>query len=111
MQWTRQFGTGGDAFANAVAVDSVGNAFIAGLATSLGRDNGTNSFVAKYDTAGTALWTRQFGSSISSSTTTYLNAISVDGSGNAFVAGFTATALPGQMSSGEQDAFFIRLSP
>ncbi len=102
--WTRQFGSPGEDEAKGVAVDGTGNAYVAGQTngtfpgqTSAG---GWDSFLRKYDPAGTALWTRQFG-------TAHIDiaeAVAVDG-GNAYATGYVGGALPGQVSAGGGDAY------
>jgi hypothetical protein len=101
--WTRQFGTSADDSAQAISVDATG-VYMAG--TTTGTFPGQTSagsldvFVRKYDFAGTAVWTRQFGTSAGD----YAEAISVDATG-VYVAGGTYGTLPGQTSAGGFDAF------
>jgi hypothetical protein len=87
--WTRQFGTGGGGgcLALAVAVDTARNVYIAGAAlgalpgqTSTG---GWDAFLRKYDAAGNAVWTRQFGTDSYDSA----NDVAVDGVSNVYVVG------------------------
>ena len=66
LLWTRQLGTSGYDEAWAVAADTAGNVSICG--TTNGNLAGTgagnsDAFLAKYDAAGTLLWTRQLGTS------------------------------------------------
>ena len=97
--WTRQFGTAGSDAANAISVNS---------ATSdiyVGGNMGANSFIAKYDSDGSQIWTRQFGSG------SVVNGVSVHlGTGDVYLAGTTGGALPGQTSSGGNDAFVRKYS-
>ncbi len=104
IEWIRQFGSEGPANDTASAADADGNVYVAGTTagtfpgqTSAG---GSDAFVRKYDSSGTELWTRQFGTSSSERAT----GISVDGSG-VYVAGWTLDTLPGQTSAGYWDAF------
>lgn len=65
LQWVRQLGTSGTDRATAVATDSDGNAYVAGI-TYGGFDFYTNAggfdfFVARYDASGNRLWLRQNG--------------------------------------------------
>ncbi|MBI5696245.1 MAG: SBBP repeat-containing protein, partial [Nitrospirae bacterium] len=106
--WTRQMGFESSDQARCVAVDGVGNVYIAGY-TSGGlygdmHAGATDCYVIKYDSAGVRLWTRQLGS------TTYdeANGIAVDGSGNVYVAGLTYGGLDGNTSFGEHDIFVVK---
>lgn len=113
LVWTRQFGGenaagqpfGSDA-ALAVAVDASG-VYLAGsvgfrLTGQLPGD-ANNAFVRKYNIAGTELWTQQF----STVGTDAAMAVATDVTG-LYVAGVAATALPGQTSAGQSDAFVRR---
>ncbi|NIV30687.1 MAG: hypothetical protein GWN58_14665, partial [Anaerolineae bacterium] len=60
----------------------------------------SDAFVRKYDSHGNELWTRQFGNGW----TVIAFGISVDASG-VYVGGRTSGALPGQTSTGFDDAF------
>src|SRR5439155_701956 len=106
--WIRQFGTSGDDGPCGVAVDAAGNVYVAGFTSgNLGGASAGDydAFVAKYDAAGSAFWTRQFG------TSDYDDAhgVAVDAAGNVYVAGSTSGSLGGA-SAGYDDAFVVRLS-
>lgn len=65
IAWSSQFGGSGSDIANAVARDAGGNVYVAGSTrgtlpgqTSAG---GIDAFLAKYTSAGTLVWLRQFG--------------------------------------------------
>lgn len=97
--WTRQFGTLDIEKAYGVAIDASG-LYVAGetggeLATRVG---GSDYFLRKYDAAGNALWTRQFGT-----TTTdgggYGGGVAVNSSG-VYVTGSTSGTFPGQTKIG-----------
>jgi len=95
--WARQLGTSADDAANGIAVDGDGNVFIGGETYgNLGGPNagGQDAFVAKYDTSGSLLWTRQLGSSASD----YGRRVGVDGEGNVFISGITEGDLGGPHS-------------
>lgn len=103
--WTRQFGTSTYDGASGVAVDALGNVYVAGYTdgalpgqTSFGD---LDAFVRKYNSSGSERWTRQFGTSDVDT----VRGIAVDAAGNAYVGGLTFGTLPGQTSSGEMDAF------
>jgi hypothetical protein len=102
--WARQFGTVFDDRAAATAADSTG-IYVAGLtygslAGQRHTGRGANAFVSKYDSAGNALWTREFG-------TVGNNAITgVAAAGSAvYVGGSTDTGAPGLASFGAWDGF------
>ncbi len=60
-----------------------------------------DAFLRKYDSSGNVLSTSQFGTSSSESA----SAVGLDGGGNVYVVGTTSGTLPGQTSSGGNDAF------
>ena len=112
--WTRQFGTAGVDSISDVAVDRVGNAYVAGVVggalagqTAAGAAGDLDAFVRKYDPNGAELWTRQFGTAGVDGAQT----LAVDGAGNAYVAGLTLAALPGQAIAGRIDAFVRKYDP
>ena len=104
--WTRQFGTSGIDYANEVAVDSLGNVYVAGLNNQTNAPGQTSgdAFVSKLDSSGNVLWTSQFGSS---RVAAYKAAVDI--SGNIFVSGETNSAFPGQTYAGGSDAFVSKL--
>lgn len=110
MYWVKQLGaTSQSTYANSISADLSGNIYIAGQ-TSGSLDGSTlagtqDLFVAKYDSSGTRLWTRQLGAAY---TTTAGSAISVDSSGNAFIVGSTKGGLDGQTLHGTEDIFFTK---
>jgi len=109
---------------NGIAVDGSGNAYVTGstasanfptkngFQTALGSNNG-NAFVAKFDPTGSAIFSTFLGGSAHDAG----NGIAVDGSGNAYVTGSTASAnfptknpLQPALGGGE-DAFVTKLDP
>lgn len=103
--WIRQFGTSSNDYAWSVAVNSSGSAYVAGTTSGIFTEQttlgGADAYIRQYDSSGSALWTRQFGSS--SDDIAY--GIAADSSGNAYVAGCTYGTLPDQTYSGGVDAF------
>ncbi len=83
--WARQIGTAAYDASWGVSLDNESNAYISGFTAGVLDDpavgiGSSQAFLAKYDDAGTLLWTRQFGSFASSGTDT-----AVDEAGNAYV--------------------------
>jgi prepilin-type N-terminal cleavage/methylation domain-containing protein len=104
--WTREFGTTGDDQARSVAVDVSGNVYVSGYVTAAlpGQTfaGGTyDAFLRKYDSAGTELWTREFGTSGFDQA----YSTSFDNAGNVYVVGTVAGALSSQTWAGSNDAF------
>ena len=107
--WTRQFGTP-PAYSSgfAVAVDVSGNVIVTGY-TSIGLHGNASAgsmdiFLAKYDTNGNRLWTKQHGSSDYD----YPNGLATDGDGNIFVTGHTFGSLDGNTNAGFTDMFLLK---
>lgn len=93
--WTQQLGTAQGDIAHGVATDAAGNVYVTGYTHgNLGNVNAgdVDIFIVKYDGSGALQWIRQFG-------TTRVDiayAITVDTSGNLYVAGDThGTLEPG----------------
>jgi hypothetical protein len=84
--WTRQLGTSDYDSSFGAAADGLGHVYITGhtYANLQGTNKGlSDAFVAKYDTAGNHIWTRQFGSIYYDRG----NEILADSYGNIYVAG------------------------
>jgi len=106
--WTEQMGTPGPDFAESVAVDGAGNAYVAGH-TFGGLDGNTNAgyrdlFLVKYDTNGIKLWTEQTGSSSDD----IAKEVAVDSADNAYMAGSTLGGLDGNTNAGGWDLFLVK---
>jgi len=104
VEWTRQLGTRQNDAAYGVSADGLGSVYIAGQTFgSLGGPNAGNvdAFLARYNSAGNLLWTRQFGTDEEDSCA----GVSADVSGNVFVTGRTVGSLAGGGSSGGNNAF------
>ncbi len=107
---------------NAIAADSSGNAYIAGLTTSTNfpiggsfqavNAGGRDAFVTKLNAAGALVYSTYLGGAGFDQA----NSIAIDGSGNAYVAGVTAstnfpTSSPYQLlNGGGDDAFVTKLN-
>ncbi len=103
--WTRQFSTNSWFTASGVAVDSLGNVVLGGTGRlplpPQSQPDSDDAFVSKYDRSGSALWTRQFGSGYNDQAF----GVAVDSGGSVYVVGYAQGAIPGQTSSGGEDAF------
>jgi lipopolysaccharide export system protein LptA len=98
-EWTRQTGTSTYDYAYATAVDGSGNIYVTGY-TYGGLDGNPNSggydaFIVKYGSGGVKQWTRQFGTDDSD----YATSLTVDGSGNVYVTGYTYGGLDGNTNA------------
>jgi alpha-tubulin suppressor-like RCC1 family protein len=125
LLWAQKAGGPNADFANGIAVDSLGNAYVTGyfqsgtnvLSASVAITNNSASstsaqiFLAKYDPNGIALWARAAGGFVSD----FGNAVAVDGPGNVYVAGsFQSTATFGNTNlttSGSDDLFVTMYAP
>jgi len=108
-QWTEQLGTPSSDAANAVATDSSGNVYVAGVTYGvLGEKNKGNSdlFVVKYNSSGTKQWTKQNGTDMWDEA----RGVATDSSGNVYVVGGTKGSLNGSSNSGRTDAFVIKFN-
>ncbi|MGH8649468.1 MAG: hypothetical protein ACREUP_09210, partial [Burkholderiales bacterium] len=105
--WTRQFGTTGTDYGNAVAVNASG-VYVVGETTGTfpgqTKVGGLfDSFVAKFDLAGAPQWMRQFGTNFEDAAF----GVTVNASGVSVV-GFVEEFLPGFTNLGGPDAFIRR---
>jgi hypothetical protein len=98
LQWQRILGDVGSEFAVGIAVDSSANVYITGYENSQGQ-GGADVLIAKYDTSGTIQWQRILGGGSSDLGL----AITVDSSGNVYVAGNTGSA-----GAGSNDALVTK---
>jgi hypothetical protein len=106
--WVRQFGTPVSEEALGVALDPLGNAYVAGwtFGTLPGQRSAgmVDGFVRKYDASGQELWTRQFGSAERD----FARAVVTDQAGDIYVVGETWGTLPRQSPAGGYDAFVVK---
>lgn len=106
LVWTRQTGSTQTDRSVGVALDSAGNAYLTGYTTGdVGAPNAGlgDMFLTKYDAAGNHVWDRQLGSP----TWDYGESVTVDGSGNIFVTGYTEGVL-GASNAGYRDAYLTK---
>jgi hypothetical protein len=106
--WGVQSGTSTTDNAAGVVTDATGNIYVTGY-TFGGLDGNVNAgsadiFIRKFTSAGTLVWTRQLGSPGLDVAT----CITIDTSGNLYIAGRTEGALDGNVSLGALDAFVAK---
>jgi uncharacterized protein (AIM24 family) len=116
--WSRRFGGGLVDVGSGVAVDSGGNVYVTGTfegtadfgGGGLTSAGGKDVFVAKYTSAGSFVWSKQFGGSSSD----FAGGIAVDGAGDVAIAGRFQGSINfggGNLTSaGGEDAFLAKLS-
>jgi hypothetical protein len=106
LLWIRQIAADGVTRGHGVATDSAGGVYVCGYTTgSLAAPNAgfSDPWLARFDGAGTLLWTRQIG-------TTYLDSaqtVSPDGVGGVFVGGYASGSIGGTYG-GSYDAWVAR---
>ena len=112
-----------DDFANAIAVDTSGNAYVAGSTTSTtfpvlnpvqaSNAGGSDGFITKINPSGSAI---AYSTYLGGASNDFANAIAVDTSGNAYVAGSTTSnnfplLTPFRTYAGGSDAFVTKIGP
>ncbi|MBN1626698.1 MAG: SBBP repeat-containing protein [Deltaproteobacteria bacterium] len=110
-EWKTQTGIVGNDIAYGVAVDGSGNVYITGQTNGdldpndddSSHHGGPDAFLIKFDSSGTRLWTRQWGTSDFD----YGNGVAVDSHGYIYVAGITYGALDGA-NAGDRDVFLVK---
>ncbi|WP_228052017.1 beta strand repeat-containing protein, partial [Sphaerospermopsis aphanizomenoides] len=103
--WVRQFGTTGQDFLQEVKTDSAGNIYVVGVTSGTFTGNtsvgGWDSYIAKYNTSGTQLWVRQFGTT----STDEAVGLNLDNQGNIYVSGRTYGSFPAYTNQGGSDGY------
>lgn len=117
QNWVRQFGSGeaqSDA-AFAVTADQDGNVIVAGRTSGELPEKSTwgsfDAFVRKYDSSGTEIWTKQFGSDQGLLDDDDAYGLATDSSGNIYVSGATIGHLPGMTSFRLSDVWIRKYDP
>jgi hypothetical protein len=98
--WNRQFGTEVFDSGTGVSVAKNGVYVVGGTNGTLQNQQsarGPDAFIRKYDTYGTEIWTRQFGSDSASDVVAKGNSV--------YMTGTTSGTLPGETALGDSDAF------
>ena len=93
-------------YATGIAADASGiyvTGYTDGTLPGESRSGNGDAFVAKFDTEGNLLWTRQFGSVRPDYGWSIATA-----PGGVYVAGYTDGALPGEVHLGDKDAFVVK---
>ena len=115
--WTQQFGHERHDEILGVALDGSGSVYVSGYtdASFEGYTNpgGRDAFIRKYDSDGSVVWTRQFGSDSAAGGQPNDKAldIALDSSGNIYVAGSTTGVFEGESSGGGKDGFVRKMDP
>lgn len=106
--WTQQWGTTGDDFGKALAIDTDNNIFVTGYTSGAFEDctnaGGNDIFLTKWKPDGTIAWTVQWGTASGD----VGDAVALDGDGNIAVAGWTGGALDSNTSMGGEDIFVTK---
>ena len=103
IEWVVQHGDEGVEFLYEAAADGLGNVFVAGISGGeLGSPGGGihDAILAKYDSTGKQIWTRQLGTSADDRAL----GLSTDAGGNVYISGTTRGNLDG-VSAGLGDGF------
>ena len=111
--WNTFFGSGGSNSAEGVAVDVIGNVYVAGNSSASwgspvgSYSGGEDAFAAKLDPNGTLIWNTFLGSG----STDTGQAVALDGTGNIFVVGYSDATwgTPTRAYSGTFDVFAAKL--
>lgn len=106
VAWTKQFGTDNYDNAGDVAVSGSNIYVVGNTGGSLagGSYGSYDAFIRKYNSSGSVVWTKQFGTPAVDNA----NDVAVDGSGNIYVAGTTYGSLAGTYTNGGGGDMFLR---
>lgn len=110
QQWLTELDLAGASGGTDITLDAAGNIYLSGITnatlTTNADDPLTNgdAFVAKLNGSGSTLWQQ----TIAAPGTNLARGVAVDRSGNVYITGDTASALPEQTSAGGTDAFLAK---
>jgi hypothetical protein len=116
LQWVRLLGTSGDETAIKVVPSPNGSVYVAGTTSGAlfsaaldpsGLQTRADLFLAKFDTNGTRLWGKQFGSNGLDS----VSDMRVDPNGNAIVSGVVKNTMVGARGASGKGAFVVFAGP
>ncbi len=104
--WSKQIGTAATDESRSVAVDGSGNVYITGVTwgdLAAANAGESDAFLVKYDSSGNHLWSQQIGTVGEDES----NSVAVDGSGNAYISGWTNGDIAAA-NAGLRDAFLVK---
>jgi hypothetical protein len=106
--WLKQIGTAANDFSGGVTGDSAGNIYVSGETKGQIKGNINKGlgdiFLARFDTNGQKIWSRQLGSRASASSL----GLTIDGTGAICIAGDTTGNLGQSKNSGLADIFLVK---
>ena len=107
-QWSKLIGSSDGDYVRGMSVDASGNAYVTGYSKG-NFDGHTNAgdrdmFVVKYDSSGGKQWSKLMGTSALDEG----YAVSVDASGNVYVAGNSSGNFDGKTNAGGPDMFLVK---
>jgi uncharacterized delta-60 repeat protein len=102
-QWSKTWGGDGLDIANALALDTAGNIYVAGFTYSTGLTAGSNDqTLVKYNSSGVEQWSKTWGGN----SFDYANALALDTAGNIYVAGYTSST---GLTAGSYDQTLVKI--
>jgi hypothetical protein len=110
LQWTSQFAPGATLlsglYTRGISADGMGGLYVTGYSLASSTSFDSDIYVAKLDTAGNLLWTRQFGSNVDDKSF----AVTSDGLGNVYITGDTYGSVGGpHVGTVGTDAFITKM--
>jgi hypothetical protein len=109
LLWSREIDSSDSDSSSDITTDNSGNAYITGATYGKLGDQqygSADAWVAKYDSDGTQLWTKQLGTA----NVDFSYGVAIDSSGNIYLAGATAGIL-GDQQYGNDDAWLVKYKP